>query len=42
MDLRSFFLLLLLLVQFYAEGAAKDGGKPKKGKKGKKPVVCPS
>ncbi|KAM9449556.1 glycine receptor, beta a isoform 1-T1 [Clarias gariepinus] len=41
MDLRSLFLLLLL-VQFSAEGAAKEGGKPKKGKKGKKPVVCPS
>ncbi|XP_046698488.1 glycine receptor, beta a isoform X2 [Silurus meridionalis] len=41
MDLRSLFLLLLL-VQFSVEGDAKDGGKPKKGKKGKKPVVCPS
>ncbi|XP_076874332.1 glycine receptor, beta a isoform X2 [Brachyhypopomus gauderio] len=34
-------LLLLLLVQFSVEGTAKEGGKPKKGKKGKQ-VVCPS
>ncbi|KAL6467155.1 hypothetical protein MHYP_G00249590 [Metynnis hypsauchen] len=40
MVLRGLFLLLLL-VQFSAEGTAKEGGKPKKGKKGKQ-VICPS
>uniref|UniRef100_A0A672MDY8 Glycine receptor subunit beta-like n=1 Tax=Sinocyclocheilus grahami TaxID=75366 RepID=A0A672MDY8_SINGR len=34
-------ILLLLLVQFSAESTAKEGGKPKKGKKGKQ-VICPS
>lgn len=34
-------ILLLLLVQFSAESSAKEGGKPKKGKKGKQ-VICPS
>uniref|UniRef100_A0A9J8B9J7 Glycine receptor subunit beta n=1 Tax=Cyprinus carpio carpio TaxID=630221 RepID=A0A9J8B9J7_CYPCA len=34
-------ILLLLLVQFSAESTAKEGGKHKKGKKGKQ-VICPS
>uniref|UniRef100_A0A8C1JU07 Glycine receptor, beta a n=1 Tax=Cyprinus carpio TaxID=7962 RepID=A0A8C1JU07_CYPCA len=34
-------ILLMLLVQFSAVSFAKEGGKPKKGKKGKQ-VVCPS
>uniref|UniRef100_A0A672SUB4 Glycine receptor subunit beta-like n=1 Tax=Sinocyclocheilus grahami TaxID=75366 RepID=A0A672SUB4_SINGR len=34
-------ILLMLLAQFSAESSAKEGGKPKKGKKGKQ-VVCPS
>ncbi|XP_062864332.1 glycine receptor, beta a [Trichomycterus rosablanca] len=40
MALRGLFLLLMLLL-FSAEATAKDGGKPKKGKKGKQ-VICPS